>query len=138
MLPLVGRIAADLVRHHECLARLRPEHLVLESRRRTLDWAGRARRYELDEEIAFADGELAQARAELEVLGLTLLDGPSGLIGFPTIVNDRRAFFSWKPGEDGPGYWSFAGERVRHPVPESWTKSAATDKPRRPKSRRSR
>jgi hypothetical protein len=138
MLPLVGRIAADVVRHHEHLARLRPERTLLDGRRRTLDWPQRSRRYELDEEIAAAEGSLIQACAELEALGVVLLHGPSGLVGFPTIVNDRRAFFSWRPGEEGPGYWNFAGDAVRHPVPDSWTKPTAAERPRRTRSRRPR
>jgi hypothetical protein len=137
MLPLVGRIASDVMKHTERLARLRPEWALLEQRRNTLDWPGRARRYELDEEIAAAQRDLAQACGELENLGLALLHAPSGLVGFPTIVNDRRAFFSWRPGEEGPGFWNFAGEAVRHPVPASWTRPQA-DRPRRSKSRRPR
>jgi hypothetical protein len=137
MLPLVGRIAADVVAHHERLARLRPERARLDARRGTLGWPERARRYELDEEIAAAQGDLAQACAELEVLGLVLLHGPTGLVGFPTIVNDRRAYFSWRPGEDGPDYWNFAGDPTRHPVPPGWTKPPA-ERPRRSKPRRQR
>lgn len=135
MLPLVGRIAADVVRLHERLAHLRPEQDVLEERRRVLDWPARARRYAIGEEIAAAEGELIQACAELERLGLALLHGPSGLVGFPTIVNDRRAFFSWRPGEDDLAYWNFAGDPVRHPVPESWTETAP-ERPRRKRSTR--
>jgi hypothetical protein len=135
MLPLVGHIAADIVRHHERLARLRPEQAQLDERRRHLDWPGRARRYEIQEEIAAVQGDLVKACAELEALGLALLDGPSGLVGFPTIVNDRRAYFSWRPGEEGPGFWSFAGDDVRHPVPEAWTRPPP-ERPRRGKPRR--
>jgi hypothetical protein len=137
MLPLVGHIAGDIVRHHERLARLRPEQAVLDGRRQTLDWPGRARRYQLQEEIAAVQTDLGKACAELEGLGLVLLHGPSGLIGFPTIVNDRRAFFSWRPGEEGPGYWNFAGDDVRHPVPAAWTKPPP-ERGRRGKSRRHR
>jgi hypothetical protein len=138
MLPLVGRIAADVVRQYDRLAHLRPERTLLECRRRSLHWPERSRRYELDEEIAAAERDLAQARAELEGLGLALLHGPSGLVGFPTIVNDRRAFFSWRPGEEGLGFWNFAGDSERHPVPDSWTKPAATERPRRSRTRRQR
>ncbi len=137
MLPLVGRIADEIARHHECLSRLRPEQAQLDRHRQTLDWPGRARRYQLQEEIAAAESELQRACAELETLGLVLLHAPTGLVGFPTIVNDRRAYFSWRPGEEGPGYWSFAGEEERHPVPASWTKQPA-ERPRRGKTRRPR
>jgi hypothetical protein len=139
MLPLVGRIAADVMHHHERLGRLRPEQTALEDQRRSLQWPQRARRYEVQEEIAAAEGELIGACAELERLGVVLLHGPSGLVGFPTVVNNRRAYFSWRPGEEGPGFWNFVGETIRHPVPESWTKPpTAAERPRRSQPRRQR
>jgi hypothetical protein len=122
MLPLVGRIAADVRRQVERLARLGPERDRLESRRRTLAWPERARRYQLQEELTEAEKELADARAELEVLGVALLDAAAGLVGFPTVVNDRAAYFSWQPGEEGLGYWNFAGDTHRRPVPADWTR----------------
>lgn len=122
MLPLVGRIAEDVRRHHDRLARLGPERDGLESRRRTLAWPERLRRYQLREELAEAEKELADARAELEVLGVSLLDAHYGLVGFPTVVNDRAAYFSWQPGEDGLAYWNFVGDTNRRPVPAEWTR----------------
>jgi hypothetical protein len=135
MLPLVGRIAADIVRHHQHLARLQPEQARLNRRRHTLAWPERSRRYQLQEEIHDAQQDLGQARAELEVLGVALLHEATGLVGFPTVVNDRRAFFSWQPGEEGLGYWNFAGDTVRRPVPASWTKPPR-ERPRKDRSRK--
>jgi hypothetical protein len=43
-------------------------------------------------------------------------------------VNEREAFFSWRPGEDGLEFWNFAGDPVRRSVPEAWTKAP----PKRP------
>src|SRR4051794_37511479 len=123
MLPLVGRIAADIAGHHARLARLQPEQARLDRRRHTLAWPERSRRYQVQEEIATLEGELAAAVAELEGLGVVLLHGPSGLVGFPTLVNDRRAFFSWQPGEEGLHFWNFAGDSIRRPVPANWTKA---------------
>jgi hypothetical protein len=131
MLPLVGRIAADVRRLHGTLARLLPERDHLERQRRTLAWPERARRYELEEEVANAEKDFADARAELEVVGVALLDPATGLVGFPTVVNDRPAFFSWHPDEEGLNFWSFAGDSVRRPVPPDWTKPARERKPRR-------
>jgi hypothetical protein len=136
MLPLVGRIVADLMHSHEQLARLRPEQEQLDRQRVTLAWPERSRRYRVQEEIAAVEQELREANAELETLGIVVLHGPSGLVGFPTIVNDRRAFFSWRPGEKDVVYWNFAGDPVRHGVPQSWTEPPATSRPRRGKSRR--
>jgi hypothetical protein len=134
MLPLVQRIVADLVRHQECLARLRPERARLERNRLNLVWAERARRYEIDEEIAKVGNELRASRGELESLGVALLDGLAGLVGFPTIVNNRRAFFSWRPGEEGLSFWNFANDLNRRPVPVGWT-NAVKEQPTSRKSK---
>jgi hypothetical protein len=138
MLPLVSRIAADIVAHHSYLALLRPELAQLERSRRQLDWPQRSRRYEAEEELAAREGALIQVCAELERLGVVLLHGPSGLVGFPTLVNDRRAYFSWRPGEEGLTWWNFAGETQRHPVPADWKGPSPLRRPRRSKPRRSR
>ncbi len=122
MLPLVQRIVEDVVSQQRVLARLRPEKLRLDRQRRTLAWPERWRRYELQEEIANAEQWLEEALAELEVLGVILLDVHNGQVGFPTMVNNQRAFFSWRPGEPGLDSWHFATETARRPVPATWTK----------------
>ncbi len=121
MLPLVGRIAEDVVSHHQRLARMLPELAQLERNRLRLNWEGRSRRYQLEEEIAAARAAMHNAVSELEKLGLTLLEPVLGLIGFPTLVNDRRAFFSWRPGEESLIYWNYADDNARNPVPDEWT-----------------
>jgi hypothetical protein len=130
MLPLATRIAVDIVQYQEHLARLQPEMAQLDCQRQTLDWPGRSRRYQLQEEIATVEAHLRQAQVELEGLGLTLLHAATGLLGFPTVVNNRRAFFSWQPGEESLSFWNYAGDTVRRPVPKAWTK------PPKPRNRR--
>ncbi len=132
MLALVRRIVADVLRHQERLARLQPERDRLERNRLTLAWVERARRYEVAEEMKVVGNELRSSRGELESLGLSLLDADEGLVGFPTIVNNRRAFFSWKPGEDTVTFWNFAGDLHRRPVPVNWT-NGNKDKPPTPR-----
>src|SRR4051794_19459679 len=100
MLPLVGRIAQDVVQNRQRLGRLQKEQSSLDASKRTLDWKARSRRYEVQEEIGRAEAELRAHQAELEALGLTLLDADVGLVGVPTIVNDRSAFFSGQRGEE--------------------------------------
>src|SRR5438552_112425 len=73
MLPLAGRIAADIVRYEEHRVRLQPEIARLDRLRYTLDWPGRSRRYQLQEELAAVEASLRQAQAELEGLGLSVL-----------------------------------------------------------------
>jgi len=129
MLPLVGRIAADIATHHGRLANMQTELRQLEAKRRTLDWPGRQRRYQIDDDIKTAQTDLRSLISELDALGVVLLEEATGLIGFPTLVNDRRAYFSWMPGEEVLGHWNYAGETERHVVPEEWAM------PRQPRAR---
>ena len=122
MLPLVQRIVEDLLDGQRTLVRLHPEEEMLDRRKRTLDWPGRQRRYRLKEEIAQIENGLLAARDELELLGVVLLDAESGRVGFPTMVNNRKAFFSWQPGENGLHSWHFEEETQCRPIPPAWLK----------------
>ncbi len=124
MLPLVQRVVGDILRHNQQLATLLPEQERLDQQRRKLAWPDRLRRYNLREEIAQEEHNLLDARAELEVLGLEMLDARTGRLGFPTIVNDQAAFFSWLPGEEDITFWHFADETIRRRIPASWSKAA--------------
>jgi hypothetical protein len=124
MLPLVQRIVADIQNFQRQLAALVPAQERLHRQRRNLDWPARSRLYQMQEEIASAERELQTAGAELGGLGVVLLDTVEGKVGFPTIVNGRQAFFSWKPGEEGINHWHFPEQSVRRPIPANWLKSA--------------
>jgi hypothetical protein len=120
MLPLVQHIVEDIRSSQEALARLAPEQEQLFRVRRSLAWPERQRRYQIQEEIAGAERRLSEAHEEMQGLGLTLLDAEIGRVGFPTLVNDRRAFFSWQPGEEGLQSWHFAEESMCRPIPAAW------------------
>jgi hypothetical protein len=124
MLPLVGRIAADIARIRARLVELGPEQARLDRDRRNLNWTGRSRRYSIQDEVVQLEKNFQEALTELTGLGVALLDAATGLVGFPTIVNDRKAYFSWKPGEEGLTFWNYADDLHRQPVPESWTRPA--------------
>jgi hypothetical protein len=138
MLPLAGRIAADLLVHQQRLAALLGEKADLDDRRHQLAWPARSRRYEIASEIAQLEEELRRFQAELQRLGVALLDPHVGLLGFPTIVNDQRAYFSWKPDEPVLAYWNYLADRNRHPVPSEWTRPAHESLPARRKRRNNR
>jgi hypothetical protein len=125
MLPLVQQIAQDIVNSQRTAARLHPEEERLDRERKSLDWPGRQRRYEIKEELGKADKEREIALAELRDLGLVLLNDVDVRIGFPTMVNNRRAYFSWHMAEDGLHSWRFADEDVDRPIPATWLKELA-------------
>jgi hypothetical protein len=120
MLPLVQRIVEDVLKNERALVRLQPEQEKLFRQRRSLAWPERQRRYQIQEEIDCAERNLTEAHEEMQRLGLTLLDAEIGRVGFPTLVNDRRAFFSWQPGEEGLQSWHFAEETTCRPIPAAW------------------
>jgi len=124
MLPLVRRIVADVVAGQQCVAQLTPEEEQLHRQRRALSWPQRARMYEMKEQIAAAERSRQEALAELDSLGVVVIDGEFGRVGFPTVVNGRPAYFSWQPGEEAIRFWHFAEEQQRRPVPVTWIKSA--------------
>ncbi len=128
MLPLARRVVGDVLAHHERLLKLLPEQERLDQQRRTLSWPDRLRRYHLRDEIAGEEHYLLDALAELEVLGLEILSASQGRLGFPTIVNDRPAYFSWLPGEDDIAFWHYGDEEQRRRIPASWTKAVARDR----------
>jgi hypothetical protein len=120
MLPLVRRIMNDIEMAHREVRRLQPELDRLDRQRRFLSWPERSRRYQVQEEITATDASLQQSLAELESLGLILANPEAGWVGFPTVVNGRKAFFSWKAGEETLKFWHFAGETVRRLIPPAW------------------
>lgn len=122
MLPLVQRIVEDILVTQGALRRLEPEEEVLDRNKRTLAWPQRQRRYQVKDDLARNNNELEVALGELRDLGVVLLDLDHGLVGFPTMVNNRRAYFSWQPGDKQMQYWTFADEDTRRPIPPAWLK----------------
>jgi len=120
MLPLVQSIVKDLVDTRQKLSELTNEQEVLDSNRRALTWVSRQRRYAVQDEIAQAEKNLSGATAELNALGLKLVDVEAGGIEFPTRINGRPAAFFWRLGEEAVNHWRYAGEEQRRPIPTDW------------------
>src|SRR5262245_5547190 len=122
MLPLVQRIVDDILLYQNSVQQLGPEHDRLDRQRRTLAWPQRQRRYQLRDQLAEIERGLHDAMQELQDLGVALLDPEVGRVGFPTRVNDRPAYFSWRHGEEGLRHWHFADDSVFRPIPAAWMK----------------
>jgi hypothetical protein len=125
MLPLVQRIVEDIRDRQAALTRLEPEQARLDRQKRALTWPERQRRYQLQEDMQRAERELHEVRDELAGLCVALLDDEIGRVGFPTMVNNRRAYFSWQLGEEGLHSWHFAEENANRPIPAAWLKELA-------------
>ncbi len=125
MLPLVKSIVTDIVATQTRLAELAPQQDILDHTRRALDWAGRQKRYAVRDEMSAAENNLAGAVKELDALGLSLSDAAVGRVAFPTRINGKPAAFSWQLGEQGLGFWQYAGEDLRRPIPADWQASEA-------------
>ena len=122
-LPLVRHIVNELVQLQQRLAHMQAEKDHLDENRRALAWPARSRRSQLEEEIAAVDQNRRGVLSELEGLGVVLVAADEGRVGFPTQVNNRPAFFSWRPGDEGLLHWHFADDPTRQPIPESWTRN---------------
>src|SRR5262245_43206817 len=121
MLPLVQRIVGDLLAVEVEHGRLMQEQADLDGNRRNLSWPERKRRYDVQEDIRRVENQRRELVHEMEAMGLSVVDVIQGRIGFPTIVNQKPAFFSWQPGEETVDYWHFAGDSTkRRPIPASW------------------
>src|SRR5688500_17928676 len=93
MLPLVQSIVADIVDTQLKIAALTPERDTLDEYRRSLSWASRQLRYAIQDEITAAEKILATAAAELDALGVSLVDPAAAQVDFPTKINGRPAAF---------------------------------------------
>jgi hypothetical protein len=122
MLPLVQRIVDDILKRQQAVQALEPEQARLDRQKRGLEWPHRQRRYQLQDDLAKAEQALSEVNEELAGLGVTLFDDEAGRVGFPTMVNNRRAFFSWQIGEEGLHSWHFAEEYAARPIPAAWLK----------------
>jgi hypothetical protein len=40
------------------------------------------------------------------------------------VVDNRQAFFSWRPGEEALNHWHFPEDSVLRLIPASWAKAA--------------
>lgn len=125
MLPLVRSIVQDIIGQKRLVDDLTREQQTLDRERRLLNWESRRRRYAVGDDLSRAERNYAQAVGELTQLGVTLTDPDEGGVDFPTRINGRPAAFSWQPGEEGVGFWRYAGEELRRPIPVDWQSGTA-------------
>jgi hypothetical protein len=123
MLPLVSHIVADVQRQWGLINQLEAEQMDLDHRRRQLSWPERSRRYQVADELATAQRSLEAAVIELEQLEVLLVDPVLGEAAFPTVIHGRRGYFIWRAGTAELGWWCYAHDVTRHPIPATWRRS---------------
>ncbi len=131
MLPLASRVAEDLKVISSRVRLLRSEKNFYDKKKKKLNWKERRRAYEVTDELYFSELTLENITVELKAIGVEPLIPELGLVGFPTLVNNRKAYFSWKPGEPCICYWNFSEELNRRPVPPTWYQDAKEESARK-------
>ena len=109
-LPLVTRIVRDIVQCHQASTEIQrridvfgedsPKSAELLKRRDNL----------LDQMVSYAD--------ELAFIGVELKDPETGLVDFPSRLDDRDIYLCWRLGEESVSHWHelHAGFSGRQPV----------------------
>ncbi len=117
-LPLVRRIVADVVRAYELLAEQAREYKQTRAvEDRTTEVEDRLNRLKrsmgaLSEEIEAFVGELSE-------IGCEMKDLKTGLVDFPSLLDDRRVLLCFAMGEDRVEFWHEVTEGYagRKPLP---------------------
>ena len=114
-LPLVRRIAADVVNQYAELERLQKQRSALLSQGR------RSAAEKIKQQALLVIDRLKDLTGELRAIGCHLMDLQGGLVDFPGRRNSQEVFFCWKPGEPRVLYWHdlHAGFASRRPLDDA-------------------
>lgn len=131
MLPLVKRIASDVVRQWQTVRDLE-QRLALVTRRKPRRSGNGSGADVYEEEVAQSQAELETEKAvlcdyieELKGLGVEL-KGFDGLCDFPSLRDGREVYLCWRLGEPEVAHWheqrdGFAGRQPLKPTPAAST-----------------
>ena len=113
-LPLVSRVAGDIVRTHELAMSLQAQIEAVNGDTPT----GRTTAAPLHKRLDAAMDRLQDYVAELATVGCELKDYRTGLVDFVGRHQGRDVLLCWRLGEDRVGYWheTTAGFAGRKPV----------------------
>ena len=117
-LPLVRRIVADIVRAYELLSEQAEDYKNVRAfEDRTTEVEDRLN--SLKRSMGVLSEEIEAYVGELSEIGCEMKDLKTGLVDFPSLMDDRRVFLCYQLGEDRIEHWhetteGFAG---RKPLP---------------------
>lgn len=72
----------------------------------------------LAQEIAFLLGQIQQAKAELDRLGVHLKDLEAGLVDFPSQLGAEVIYLTWEKGKDAITHYHRIGDESARPLPD--------------------
>ncbi len=119
MLPLVRAIVADLVElSREVLDRRHRLSFLLAGRNPDNRDLYQQELVQIQAEMEKDKQRLREYAEELRTLGVEVVDGPEGVVSFPSVLEGRRVCLSWKLGEPEVLHWYEvnAGFRRRKPL----------------------
>ena len=105
-LPLVRAICHDLSSlSHEVAERKERLSVLLAGRDEDRNDPYRQELVQIEEELKRDTGRIDEYIQELRDLGLEPIQGIDGLVGFPSMMDDRVVFLSWRLDEPEVLYW---------------------------------
>ena len=105
-LPLVGAICRDLSSlSHEVIERKERLSVLLAGRDENRDDPYRQELVQIEEELKLDTARVEEYVQELRDLGVEPKGGMEGLVGFPSMMDGRVVFLSWKLDEPEVLHW---------------------------------
>ena len=72
----------------------------------------------IGQEIAFLFGQLHEAKAQLDRLGVQVKDIESGTVDFPSKLGAEVVWLSWEKGQDAITHYHRVGDSSTKPLPQ--------------------
>jgi hypothetical protein len=111
MLPLLRLIVADIsLGHRELTERRADLHGLMRRKKNHNDAFYSDEIEETRQDLLTESRQLDEYIEELENLGVVLRSAQDGIVDFPTLVEDKTAFFIWRMGEAEIAFWHWPTE----------------------------
>jgi len=106
MLPLLRLIVADISLGHRDLTDRRADlHSLIRRKKPQIDEFYSEEIEETRQDLVTESRQLDDYIEELENLGVILRSAQEGIVNFPTLVDDKIAYFIWRMGDKEITHW---------------------------------
>ena len=122
MLPLLGKIVADIMAHWEKIIakRTRLERIEKGDALPDKDVPEKGREaavQSLKVELNYLIDKINSYIREVEALGCFVEEFKRGIVNFPSLYNGRKVFLCWRPGEPEVKHWHELDETFSDRIP---------------------